>query len=137
MMPWNPISGVVARDPSVQRGHVGQPSPDAVSRTAPPVTTRTIWPTRDNTASLLILLSTMTGSREVNPEIIRGVRDAVLTVFSIPLEPTDCCAAGDRRPEQQDKDGANVDAAVQEGIPQRLAQRAGGKEMHHSLCQCR
>ena len=43
----DPISGVVARDPSVQRGQVGQPRPEAVNRTAPPVTTRTIWPTRD------------------------------------------------------------------------------------------
>jgi hypothetical protein len=71
----------------------------------------------DRTASRLTVLSTVTGSREVNPERVRGVRDAVLTVFSIPFEPTDCCAAGKSRPEQQDKYVASVDDAVEEGIP--------------------
>src|SRR5690349_10186344 len=34
------MAGVVTYDESVQRGQVGQPSPDPVSRTAPPVITR-------------------------------------------------------------------------------------------------
>ena len=37
--PCTPISGVVTYDSSVHRGQVGQPRPEAVSRTAPPVTT--------------------------------------------------------------------------------------------------
>nr|BFF06255.1 hypothetical protein GCM10023233_12240 [Brevibacterium otitidis] len=32
-----PIAGVFVRESSVQRGHVGQPSPEPVSRTVPPV----------------------------------------------------------------------------------------------------
>src|SRR6478609_4719477 len=133
MTPWIPISGVFTSEPSVQRGHVGQPRPEAVSRTAPPVTTRTVWPISDRTASRRIVLSTVTGSREEIRDTMREGRDAVLTVFSIPLEPTGCCEAGNRRPEQQDKNGGQVDAAVQEGIPQRLAQRAGGQEVDHRL----
>ena len=38
--PWG------VKDLSVQRGQVGQPSPDPVRRTAPPVTTRTALATR-------------------------------------------------------------------------------------------
>ncbi len=49
MMPWIPISGVFTRDPAVHRGHVGQPRPDAVSRTAPPVTISTDWPISEAT----------------------------------------------------------------------------------------
>ncbi|SCD61844.1 hypothetical protein GA0115246_1038510 [Streptomyces sp. SolWspMP-sol7th] len=41
MTPWNPISRVVVSEVSVHCGQVGQPSPDPVSRTAPPVTTMT------------------------------------------------------------------------------------------------
>ena len=44
--PWAPISRVTTRLWSVQRGNVGQPSPEAVSRTAPPVTTITVFMTR-------------------------------------------------------------------------------------------
>ena len=64
----------------MQRGHVGQPRPEDVRRTAPPVTTSTIWPTRDSTASRFTVLSTVTGSLDVIRET-RGGRDAVLTVF--------------------------------------------------------
>src|SRR3954447_10076256 len=39
------------KDPSVQRGQVGQPSPDPVSRTTPPVTTMPMLTTRDATAA--------------------------------------------------------------------------------------
>jgi hypothetical protein len=67
----------------VQRGHVGQPSPEDVSRTAPPVTTRTTWPISDNIASLRTVLLTSVGSLAVNCWMDFGRREAVLTVFSI------------------------------------------------------
>ncbi|MDF9812523.1 hypothetical protein M2266_001754 [Streptomyces sp. SPB162] len=41
MAPWKPMSPVVVRLSSVHLGQVGQPSPELVSRTAPPVTTMT------------------------------------------------------------------------------------------------
>lgn len=41
MAPWKPISLVAVRDWSVHLGHVGQPRPEPVRRTAPPVTTMT------------------------------------------------------------------------------------------------
>ncbi len=46
MTPWMPISGVFTSESAVHFGHVGQPSPEEVSRTRPPVPTSTIWPTR-------------------------------------------------------------------------------------------
>ncbi len=39
MTPWTPSSPWGTNDASVQRGQVGQPRPEPVSRTAPPVTT--------------------------------------------------------------------------------------------------
>ena len=39
MTPWPASSGVATKLASVQRGQVGQPRPEPVSRTAPPVTT--------------------------------------------------------------------------------------------------
>jgi hypothetical protein len=78
-----PISGVFTKDPLVQRGHVGQPSPEDVSRTAPPVTTRTTWPIRDNIASLRMVLLTSMGSLSASCCMDFGRREAVLTVFSI------------------------------------------------------
>ena len=41
MTPWPASSGVGTRLAPVQRGQVGQPRPEPVSRTAPPVTTIT------------------------------------------------------------------------------------------------
>ena len=41
MTPWPASSGVGTKLVPVQRGQVGQPSPEPVSRTAPPVTTMT------------------------------------------------------------------------------------------------
>lgn len=41
MAPWMPMSEVGVRLPEVHLGQVSQPSPDWVSRTAPPVTTMT------------------------------------------------------------------------------------------------
>ena len=41
MAAWTSSSPWGVKDDSVQRGQVGQPSPDPVSRTAPPVTTST------------------------------------------------------------------------------------------------
>ncbi len=45
--PWMPSSGVLTSDSSVQLGNVGQPSPESVSRTAPPVTTIPICATSE------------------------------------------------------------------------------------------
>ncbi|MCY1229700.1 hypothetical protein D9M72_420760 [compost metagenome] len=56
----------------------------------------------ERTASLRTVESTVTGSLDVMRPSIWGKRDAVLTFFSIPLEPTDGRCAGDYRPEQQD-----------------------------------
>src|SRR3954471_20300787 len=39
MIPCRPSSGVCTKLVSLQRGHVGQPRPEPVRRTAPPVTT--------------------------------------------------------------------------------------------------
>ena len=41
--PWIPISGTDTNDSSVHFGQVGQPRPDPVRRTSPPVTTISIW----------------------------------------------------------------------------------------------
>ena len=46
MNPCTPISRVTTIDVSVHLGTSGQPRPDAVSRTAPPVTTITVFITR-------------------------------------------------------------------------------------------
>src|SRR6478736_3642358 len=103
MKPWMPISGVLTRESLVQRGQVGQPRPEAVRRTAPPVTTRTVWPISDSSASRRIAGLTVVGSREDIRDRIRAGRDTVLTSFSIPLEPTGRRGAGEGRPQQQDK----------------------------------
>ena len=44
---WTLRAPCGVNDRSVQRGHVGQPRPDPVSRTAPPVTTSTMLATRE------------------------------------------------------------------------------------------
>ena len=51
MMPCSPISGVETKDSVVQRGQVGQPNPDPVSRTTAPVTTRSELPTMEAQAT--------------------------------------------------------------------------------------
>ncbi len=43
---WTPSAPCGVKELSSQRGQVGQPSPDPVRRTAPPVTTRTTFATR-------------------------------------------------------------------------------------------
>ena len=45
------MAAVVTYDESVQRGQVGQPSPEPVSRTAPPVTTSAMFATSDASAA--------------------------------------------------------------------------------------
>ena len=45
--PCQPISGTVTKESSVHLGQVGQPSPEPVRRTKPPVTTIRIWLTKD------------------------------------------------------------------------------------------
>jgi hypothetical protein len=41
--PCQPISGTVTKESSVHLGQVGQPRPEPVKRTKPPVTTIRIW----------------------------------------------------------------------------------------------
>ncbi|OAX58019.1 hypothetical protein A5N15_08395 [Rothia kristinae] len=47
MKPWIPISGTLFQESSVQRGQVGQPSPDWVRRTSPPVITSSRFASTD------------------------------------------------------------------------------------------
>src|ERR671927_610757 len=129
MKPWMPISGVFTRDSLVHRGQVGQPSPEAVSRTAPPVTTRTVCPIRDSTAKRRMVESTVAGSLDARRPTNWGRREAVLTLVSIPFEPADGCCAGENRPHQQDKDSVAVHGAVQEGIPQPFAKCPGRQQV--------
>ena len=71
MIPWTPIAAVGARSPPVQVGQVGQPRPEPVSRTAPPVTTISTLATRVANAVQRITRSgtvTRSASRE------KGVR---------------------------------------------------------------
>jgi hypothetical protein len=63
MRPWTPISGVGTRESSAQFGTSGQPRPEPVSRTAPPVTTMPIWETSDAIASQRSVRSVGTGTR--------------------------------------------------------------------------
>jgi hypothetical protein len=51
MAPWIPMARVVVSDVSVHSGQVGQPRPELVSRTAPPVTTITTAMTRAASAA--------------------------------------------------------------------------------------
>src|SRR5690349_12109624 len=113
MKPWMPIAGVFTRESEVQRGHVGQPRPDDVRRTAPPVTTKSVWPISEATASRRTRTSTVRGSREARRPANWGRREAVVTIISIPLEPTDGCSPGENCPEQQDEGGAAVDGPAQ------------------------
>src|SRR6478752_1520345 len=133
MKPWMPISGVFTIESEVQRGQVGQPRPDAVRRTAPPVTTRSVWPIRDATARRRTRTSTVRGSRDARRLANWGRREAVVTIISIPLEPTDGCGPGDDRPEQQDEGGAAIDGSAQECGAHGLAERAGGQEVDDGL----
>ncbi len=50
MIPWAALRGFGVSESPLHRGQVGQPSPELVSRTAPPVTTMTTLPTTDATA---------------------------------------------------------------------------------------
>src|SRR5699024_3647167 len=54
MTPLIPISGVVTYDSGVQRGHSEHPNPEAVSRTAPPVTMIPACDTTEATASTMV-----------------------------------------------------------------------------------
>jgi hypothetical protein len=62
MKPWMPISGVLTKESSVQRGHVGHPSPEAVRRTAPPVPMRTSWKAKESQATTRTRLSIVVGN---------------------------------------------------------------------------
>src|SRR5690349_1198047 len=124
-----PISAVLTNEVSVQRGQVGQPRPDAVSRTAPPVTTSSVCPIREATARRRTLASTVRGNRAARRPANWGRREAVLTSISIPLEPTDGCCPGNRRPEHQDEGGPAVQGAMKEGVAKGFTQRAGGQEV--------
>src|SRR6476661_9248996 len=133
MKPWMPISGVFTIESEVQRGQVGQPRPEAVRRTAPPVTTKSVWPIREATARRRMRASTVRGSRDARRPAIWGRREAVVTIISIPLEPTDGCGSGNDGPEQQDKGGAAVYGPAQESGAHRFPEGAGRQEMDHGL----
>ena len=49
--PWMPSARCGTKEPGVHSGHVGQPRPDPVSRTTPPVTTMAMFVTRDAQAA--------------------------------------------------------------------------------------
>jgi hypothetical protein len=53
------------RESGVQVGQVGHPSPDPVSRTAPPVAMIVVWAMNDAQAKNRILPSTCSGSHSV------------------------------------------------------------------------
>jgi hypothetical protein len=53
---------VVTKESSVHRGQVGQPNPEPVSRTAPPVPIMSIWLTSDAQAKTFTRTSTAAGS---------------------------------------------------------------------------
>jgi hypothetical protein len=61
--PCSPISGDGTKDPATQLGQVGQPSPEPVRRTAPPVPTITISETSDSQATTRIRASTAPGNQ--------------------------------------------------------------------------
>src|SRR5688500_16598063 len=133
MNPWMPISGVFTRDVSVQRGQVGQPKPEDVSRTAPPVSTSRVCPIREATARRRTLVSTVRGSLDARRPASWGRRKAVLTSISIPLEPTDGCGPGSNCPERQYEGGGAMHRTMQEGVPEGFAERARGQEPHDLL----
>src|SRR6478735_245660 len=137
MKPWMPISGVLTRELLVHLGQVGQPRPEAVSRTAPPVTTSTVCPIRDRTARRRTVESTVTGSLDARRPTNWGRREAVLTLISIPFEPADGCCAGENRPHQQDKDSVAVHGAVQERVPQAFAKGPGRQQVNGVLGEFR
>ena len=57
---------------AVHFGQVGQPSPEEVSRTRPPVPTSTIWPTRYTQAMTFSRPSTRSGSHAMMRFIVPG-----------------------------------------------------------------
>ena len=110
-------------EPSVQRGQVGQPRPDPVSRTAPPVTTRSVWPIRDSHSQAADAGIDGTGSRGRQAAGNLGRREAGLTVISIPLEPTDGCCAGQERVQISRTRTALIDRRREERLAQPFAER--------------
>lgn len=66
-----PISDVLTKDSSVHLGQVGQPKPEPVSRTKPPVTTMRIWVARE---SQTYSLSRAGEVRRSSQRFLTGVR---------------------------------------------------------------
>ncbi len=58
---WMPIARCGTNDEPVQRGQVGQPRPEPVSRTTPPVTTMPMYETREAIAAGRIQVSAHAG----------------------------------------------------------------------------
>src|SRR5699024_3627949 len=103
IMPLIPISGVVTYESDVQWGHSEQPSPDAVKRTAPPVTIMPGCDTTDATASTIVHRVNVRGIRTSDhrrtvwpPEVVISkssifVEDAIshqlYVVLLAPLKP--------------------------------------------------
>ena len=62
MKPWIPISGVLVSESAVHLGQVGQPSPEPVTRTTPPETISTPWPSSEATVKRRMAGVTAVGS---------------------------------------------------------------------------
>ena len=91
-------------DSSVQRGHVGQPRPEPVSRTAPPVTTR---------AELATRVAQPSATRGAS-----GTRHSHVNVLAVRRVPSAAQA-------EQHGEAGPVDGAVDQGGAHRVAERPG------------
>ncbi len=63
MIPCTPISGVDTKESAVHRGQVGQPRPEPVSRTSPPVPTTSVCTTSVVHTRNLVVRVIPSGSR--------------------------------------------------------------------------
>ena len=89
--PWMPISGVATRESGVHRGHVGQPRPDPVRRTRPPVPTMPICTTSVAHAAAITRPSTRRGSQpsDRGPRSVRASGRGVIVIVRSPAGVTD------------------------------------------------
>ena len=86
MTPWIPISGVFTNEPGVHCGQVGQPRPEPVRRTRPPVPTMPICTTSVAHAIAITRRSTAAGSQfqkrcQIEVVVVAGCTD-ILRVAS-------------------------------------------------------
>ncbi len=93
--PCRPSAPWGTNDSSVQRGQVGQPSPEAVSRTTPPVITMRMLTTRVVTASGYIHRRARLGAVPGGRRVLRG--HSHLNVLEVSTVPTAAQAASTTR----------------------------------------